>query len=43
MFFKGSRYEKVPEATLTDAGGRVIRYKTTRFIDDPLALVGIAC
>ena len=40
MFFKGSRYEKVPEATLTDANGRVIRYKTTRFIDDPLALVG---
>ena len=39
MFFKGSRYEKVPEATLTDADGRVIRYKTTRFIDDPLALV----
>ncbi len=40
MFFKGSRYEKVPEAMLTDANGRVIRYKTTRFIVDPLALVG---
>ena len=37
MFFKGSRYEKVPEATLTDASGRVIRYKTTRFIVEPLA------
>ena len=40
MFFKGSRYEKVPDATLTDASGRVIRYKTTRFIVDPIALVG---
>ncbi len=40
MFFKGSRYEKVPEAKITDASGREIRYKTTRFISDPLALVG---
>jgi hypothetical protein len=40
MFFKGSRYEKVPEAALTDGSGRVIRYKTTRFIIDPLALTG---
>jgi hypothetical protein len=40
MFFKGSRYEKVPEAVLVDANGRVIRYKTTRYIVDPLALVG---
>jgi len=40
MFFKGSRYERVPEAKLTDANGREIRYKTTRFIVDPLALVG---
>lgn len=40
MFFKGSRYEKVSEAKLTDANGREIRYKTTRFIVDPLALVG---
>ena len=40
MFFKGSRYEKVPETTRVDATGRVIRYKTTRFIADPLALVG---
>lgn len=40
MFFKGSRYEKVPEATLTDAAGRVVRYKTTRFIVDPRAIVG---
>jgi hypothetical protein len=40
MFFKGSRYEKVPEATLTDATGRVVRYKTTRFIVDPRAIVG---
>jgi len=40
MFFKGSRYERVPEAKLTDANDREIRYKTTRFIVDPLALVG---
>ncbi|HEX7979872.1 MAG TPA: hypothetical protein VF461_14790 [Gemmatimonadaceae bacterium] len=40
MFFKGSRYEKVPEATYTDATGRAIRYKTTRFIVDPLAVMG---
>lgn len=33
MFFKGSRYEKVPTAVHTDAAsGRVIRYKTVRFI-----------
>ena len=40
MFFKGSRYEKVPEATITDASGRVIRYKTTRFIPETQAFVG---
>ena len=32
MFFKGSRYEKVPSAVHADASGRVIRYKTVRFI-----------
>ena len=40
MFFKGSRYEKVPEATHIDADSRAIRYKTTRFIVDPLAVEG---
>jgi hypothetical protein len=40
MFFKGSRYEKVPEAMLTDDAGTVIRYKTTRFIPDTSAVVG---
>lgn len=40
MFFKGSRYEKVPDAIITDGNGRVIRFKTTRFIADPLAVVG---
>lgn len=34
MFFKGSRYAKVPEHTITDAHGRSIRYKATRFIPD---------
>lgn len=32
MFFKGSRYEHVPEYETTDAQGRTIRYKGTRFI-----------
>jgi hypothetical protein len=40
MFFKGSRYEKVPEASLVDASGRRIRYKTVRFIPDTQAVVG---
>lgn len=34
-FFKGSRYEHVGEVEATDASGRVVRYKRTRFIDDP--------
>ena len=40
MFFKGSRYEKVPTTTLTDASGRVIAFKTTRFIGPAPALEG---
>ena len=40
MFFKGSRYEKVPERTITDASGRTIRYKTTRFTPDTDAFAG---
>lgn len=41
MFFKRSRYAKVPEHTISDANGRSIRYKATRFIPDtPTALVG---
>jgi len=40
MFFKGSRYEKTPEGTTTDSSGRIIRYKTTRFIPETSALVG---
>jgi hypothetical protein len=40
MFFKGSRYEKTPEATTADASGRTIRYKMTRFIPDTAAVVG---
>lgn len=32
MFFKGSRYAKVSTLTLTDAAGRMIAYKGTRFI-----------
>ncbi|MGR7026162.1 hypothetical protein [Geodermatophilus sp. URMC 62] len=40
MFFKGSRYEKVPTQTFTDASGREIAYKATRFIPATPALVG---
>jgi nucleoid-associated protein YgaU len=40
MFFKGSRYAKVAEAELTDASGRVIRYKRTRFIAETPAQAG---
>lgn len=32
MFFRGSRYERVAEQTLTDAAGRARRYKLVRFI-----------
>lgn len=40
MFFKGSRYEKVPTREIADASGRIVRYKTTRFIPDAPAAVG---
>ena len=40
MFFKGSRYEKVPTRSLTDTEGRVIAYKATRFIPPTPATVG---
>ncbi|MBB3317507.1 MULTISPECIES: hypothetical protein [unclassified Rhizobium] len=32
MFFRGSRYESIPEAQYKGADGRVIRYKRMRFI-----------
>ena len=32
MFFRGSRYEHLPEAEIEAVGGRVIRYKRARFI-----------
>lgn len=38
MFFKGSRYASVPEGEITDASGRVARYKLTRFIPATRAL-----
>ena len=40
MFFKGSRYEKVTDAMITDPSGRIIRYKTSRYIPDTQAIVG---
>ncbi len=38
MFFKGSRYEKVKEAQLTNTNGRVIKYKRIRFIQETPAI-----
>ena len=32
MFFRGSRYENIADATLTTKDGRTIRYKRMRFI-----------
>ncbi len=34
MFFRGSRYENVPDAELTDRNGRTIRYKRMRIVPD---------
>ena len=34
MFFRGSRYEGVPEAELATADGRTVRYKRIRFVPD---------
>lgn len=34
MFFRGSRYEAVPNTELTTADGRMIRYKRLRFIPE---------
>jgi len=38
MFFKGSRYETVPEGVFTDARGRQIPYKLLRVIADAPSL-----
>ena len=40
MFFKGSRYEKLPTATYTDPSGRTITYVTTRYIPPTAAFIG---
>ena len=32
MFFRGSRYEAVPDATFVAADGRAIRYKSIRLV-----------
>ena len=32
MFFRGSRYEPLPDASLVTSDGRTIRYKRMRFI-----------
>lgn len=40
MFFKGSRYARVGEHQIVNAQGRVIRYKTIRFIAESPAQMG---
>jgi hypothetical protein len=40
MFFQGSRYADVAEYEITDARGRVIRYKGIRFIPATPARLG---
>lgn len=40
MFAKGSRYETVDDAELTDEQGRILRYKKARFIPDAEARFG---
>ena len=40
MFFRGSRYEGVPDAWIVDEAGRTVRYKTVRFIPETPAQFG---
>jgi len=40
VFFKGSRYEKVPRLTYVDDTGRVVIYTGTRLIPETPAVVG---
>lgn len=40
MFFQGSRYQNVDTTQITDANGRVIRYKKVRFISPTPAVLG---
>ncbi len=40
MFFRGSRYEPVPDAEITTPEGRTIRYKRVRFISDARGMFG---
>ncbi|SDG34152.1 hypothetical protein [Alloyangia pacifica] len=40
MFFRGSRYEAIPEAELTTPDGRVLRYKRRRVIPELRAPLG---
>lgn len=42
MFFKGSRYAKVDDLTLTHSKGREVAYKATRFITTPDARIAHA-
>jgi hypothetical protein len=41
MFFRGSRYENVGTDSITDAQGRVVRFKKVRFIPEAPAQLGL--
>jgi len=41
MFFRGSRYENVGTDSITDAQGRVVRFKKVRFIPETPAQLGL--
>ena len=41
MFFRGSRYEPIPEAEWQAADGRVLRYKRRRVVPEVTAPLGI--
>jgi nucleoid-associated protein YgaU len=40
MFFKGSRYAKIPRLSIVDDSGRAIIYTAARLIPDTPAMVG---
>lgn len=40
MFFRGSRYEHIPEAEIEGPAGRTIRYKRARFIPETAGRLG---
>jgi hypothetical protein len=42
MFFRGSRYEPIPDAEITTPAGRTVRYKRARFIPETRGILPYA-